>query len=131
MNRKRIFKIIIPSLIAFGLIVFLLNWFNTATLDIYAGQNAQIYVKQGGGNFLESGRGHFVYKTKSRDTVFIEARKGDAVTQKSVHPKKARKLSVDLELKELVQPRAIAPGPFLYPLVEGNYIYGIIKRKSS
>ncbi len=108
-----------------GAMIFVITWLNTATVTITTQDQAKIFVKQGDTDFREIGAEKAVFRTRSRDTVFLEARKGEATTQKAVQPKKTKNIEVALTLKDTVTIERISPGPFKSPLVEGSYAYGI------
>lgn len=108
------------------LILFLSSWFTTATLNISSSSNAELFVKQGRQDFQKIGAGKATFKTRDTESVFVEARDKDNVTQKSVQPKRRQTIDVSLELKQPgTAERVSSVGPFLSPFISDQFVYGI------
>ncbi len=124
-NNRRI--IVIISAFILGIIVLLLLFFRitTATIYVTTDANATIFSKQGSEGFKQIGKGSATVSTRDSAQVIVEARLNGQVVQKPVKPQANRTVDVNLTFQPLVDAKFIAPGPLMYPFIEGNFIYGI------
>ena len=99
---KRILVIIAIFLGGVVLIIsgyLLFQNYNSSTFNVSAPQDAKIFAKQDSDNFKELGSANVTYKTKSKSTVFFEARLNDQVSQKSFMPQANKTENVKLDFK--------------------------------
>lgn len=121
-------KLVVLTLLGLVLlvgVVALYGWYTTATITISAPSDSSVHVKQGSAEFKNLGSGTVTYKTTKTESVFIESRREGALTQKSVTPKRRTNTQVSINVKSLGTTERVAPGPFIYPFISGNFIYGI------
>src|SRR5688500_16843798 len=117
MNRKLLIKLIAGLVVVIGIVLFWL-WFSTATIAVAANPEATMYARQGDQDFKEIGKGQASFRTRSLDTVFVEARLQDNATQKAVAPIKRQKVRVELATEPLAETKFLARGPLIYPHIE-------------
>lgn len=97
----------------------------TATITITGPAESEIYVKQGTEGFQQIGISQATFKTRSLETVYVEARLNQQVSQAEIAPKRRENLVVDIEIRPLAQAQRLASGPLIYPRIDDGYIYGI------
>lgn len=120
-------KITYLLLIVVGVVVFWFLWWLifTATIKINAPEGSDIFIKQSDNSFEYIGKTTATYRTRSTDTVFIEARKSDQTTQKSTTPQRRKTTTVTLDLGKLSPITRVADGPITYPLATQDFLIGI------
>ncbi len=99
--------------------------YSSSTFIISAPQNANIFVKQDSETFKEIGKTNATYKSRSKSTVFFEARLNDQVSQKSYSPQGNSTTNVNLDFKPLVNAQPFANGALTNLFIENGFVYGI------
>jgi hypothetical protein len=124
-NYKPIVFSILGIIATTALIIWVVTYFNTATIEITASGAAEIFVRQNDNDFKPIGKAKSTYKTRSIDTVFVEARTSEGAAQKSVTPQRRQRQKVHLEVIKLAKADLVAEAPLTHPLIEGGFVYGI------
>lgn len=97
----------------------------TATIVFSTAESAEIFTKQGQGDFQSLGKGKATLKTRDTDLVIAESRLDGQVTQRSVQPERRKSQKVSLDLRPLIKADRLASGPLTSMFLDGRYIYGI------